>query len=101
MILEPLYDNVILKIKEVEKEQTLGNGLVYANEALSQVRDDKGEVIAVGHGRLSTNGEIVELKVKAGDKVLFNKFAGTEMEIDNEKYLIIKESDILAIMKSE
>lgn len=101
MILEPLYDNVILKIKEVEKEQTLGNGLVYSNEALSQTRDDKGEVIAVGHGRLSTNGEIVELKVKAGDRVLFNKFAGTEMNIDNEKYLIIKESDILAIMKSE
>lgn len=98
MILEPLYDNVILKIKQTEQEQVLANGLVYKNEALAQVRDDKGEVVAVGHGRLTTNGEIVELKVKPGDKVIYNKFAGTEMQIENENYLIIKESDILVIM---
>ena len=63
------------------------------------LRQDIGEVIAVGDGRVLNNGEVLPFSVKVGEKVLYNKYAGSEVILDTEKYLIIKETDILAIVK--
>lgn len=100
MILEPIGDNIVLKIDIKEKEETTSSGFILLNEGTEQsLRKDMGEVIAVGEGRILNNGNLLPLKVKVGEKVIYNKYAGTEIIFGKEKYLIIKESDILVIVK--
>lgn len=100
MILEPIGDNIILKIELKAKEESTASGIVMLNSGTEQsLRTDIGEVIAVGEGRVLNNGQLLPLRVKIKDKVLYNKYAGTEVICNNEKYLIIKECDILAITK--
>lgn len=100
MILQPIGDNLIIKIKDKEKEEVTSSGLILLNQGTQQsLRQDIGEVIALGEGRVLNNGEILPFSVKKGEKVLYNKYAGSEVIIDTDKYLIIKETDILAIVK--
>ena len=100
MQLQPIYDNVVIKLPKQEKEVTTASGIVLATKRVeSQMRSDQGEVFAVGEGRITSDGTIIPLKVSVGDNVLFNRFAGTEIEIGEDKYLILKECDILMIMK--
>ena len=100
MTLQPIGDNLVIRIKDKEKEEITKNGLILLNQGTQQsLRQDIGEVIAVGDGRVLNNGEVLPFSVKVGEKVLYNKYAGSEVILDTEKYLIIKETDILAIVK--
>ncbi|MEG1494720.1 MAG: co-chaperone GroES [Bacilli bacterium] len=100
MILQPIGDNLIIKIKDKEKEEVTQSGLILLNQGTQQsLRTDVGEVIAVGEGRMLNNGQLLPLTAKTGEKVLYNKYAGTEVIVDTDKYLIIKETDILAVVK--
>jgi chaperonin GroES len=95
MKIQPLGDRVLVKPMEAE-EKTKG-GIVLPDTA--KEKPQQGEVVAVGKGKLLDNGEVKPLEVKVGDKVLYGKYAGTEVTIDGEEYLIIREDDILAIIK--
>lgn len=100
MNLQPIGDNLILKIEIKKKEEKTKEGLILLNEGTEQsLRTDVAEVIAIGEGRVLNNGQILKPTVKVGDRVIYNKFAGTEIIADEEKYLILKETDILAITK--
>ena len=103
MKLEPIGDNIIIELDEIKKskEKKLESGLIIpaANVADQEARQDMATVIAVGEGRLLNNGRLLPLRVKPGDRVLFNKYAGTQLIQDDKTYLILKECDILAIMR--
>jgi chaperonin GroES len=92
--LKPLGDRVIVKARE--KEEMTKSGIVLPDTASEKPQE--GSVLAVGPGRVLDNGKRVELDVKAGDKVLFAKYAGTEVKLDGEDYLVIREADLLAVV---
>ena len=94
MKIKPLGDRILLKPLEA-KEKTKG-GIVLPDTA--KEKPQEGKVIAVGRGKLSDDGKIQPLEVKDGDKVLYGKYAGTEIKIDDEEHLVIKEEDVLAII---
>jgi chaperonin GroES len=94
--LKPLYDKIVVKRQE-EQEQRTASGIIIPDTA--KEKPQIGEVVAVGEGKRLNNGEIAPLKVKVGDKVIFNKYAGTEVELDGEKYLIMSEDEVLAILE--
>ncbi|MCS7278011.1 MAG: co-chaperone GroES [Aquificaceae bacterium] len=94
--LRPLYDKIVVKRFE-EQEQRTASGIIIPDTA--KEKPQMGEVIAVGEGKLLQNGQQVPPKVKPGDKVVFNKYAGTEVEVDGEKYLIMSEDEVLAIVE--
>jgi len=95
MNLTPLNDRVIVKPKEaLEKSK----GGVYLPETASKEKPIEGVVISVGPGKTTENGTRVPLEVKKDQKVIFSKYSGTEIKIDDENYLILKEDDILAII---
>lgn len=93
-MIKPLGDRVVLKL--IEQEQRTESGIVLPDTA--KEKPQQGEVVAVGSGRILDNGQRVELEVNVGDKVIFSKYAGTEVKIDGEEYLIVNERDILAIL---
>lgn len=95
MNLSPLHDRVIIKPSQPE-ELTKG-GIIIPDTA--KEKPMQGEVIAVGPGKMTDDGKIIPLTVKVGDKVLYGKYSGTEVEINGEQFLIMRESDILAIIK--
>ena len=95
MKVQPLGDRVLVKPMEAE-EKTKG-GIVLPDTA--KEKPQQGEVTAVGQGKVLENGEVRPLDVKVGDKVLYGKYSGTEITIEGEEYLIIREDDILAIVK--
>jgi len=95
MEIKPLQDRVLVKRIE-EKEQVRG-GIIIPDTA--KEKPLQGEVIAVGSGRIKEDGSRQPLEVKKGDKVLFGKYAGTEVKIDGEEYLIMREEDILGIVE--
>jgi chaperonin GroES len=90
----PLGDRVIVRL--LEKEDKKKGGIIIPDTA--KERPQEGEVIAVGKGRRTNSGERIELEVKKGDRVLFAKYAGNEISIDDSKYLVMKEDEILAIL---
>ncbi len=92
-MLKPLEDRVVVK-PSTEEERTRG-GIVLPDTA--KERPQEGEVIAVGPGKLLDSGERAPMDVKPGDKVIFAKYGGTEIKIDGEEYMILRQSDILAI----
>ena len=92
--LRPLGDRVL--IEPIEQEEVTASGLYIPDTA--KEKPQQGNVLAVGEGRRDEDGERIEMDVKVGDKVLFSKYAGTEIKIDGKKLLIMKESDILAII---
>lgn len=100
MQLQPVGDNIILKIEIKQKEEKTKGGVVLLNEGTEQsLRTEIASVVATGEGRILNDGKMIPLTVKTGDKVIYNKFAGTEINADGEKYLILKETDILAKIK--
>ena len=100
MRLQPVGDNIILKIEIKKKEEKTQGGLIVLNEGTEQsLRTDIAEVIAIGEGRVLNDGRVLAPSVSVGDKVIYNKFAGTEVNVDGEKYLILKETDILVKIK--
>jgi len=95
MKIKPLYDRILIKRIE-EKEQVKG-GIIIPDTAKEKPME--GKVIAVGPGRLDENGKRIPMEVKAGDKVLVGKYAGTEIKIDNVEHVILREDDILGIIQ--
>lgn len=99
MNLKPVGDNLILQIEVKKREEKTASGIFIPTSGTQQsLRQDVGVVVAVGEGRRLNNGTLIAPCVKEGDKVLFNKYAGTEINQEEEKYLILKETDILAII---
>ena len=94
--IRPLNDRII--VRRVEEQEQLRGGLYIPDSA--KEKPQEGEVIAVGQGRILNNGERVALDVKAGDKVLFGKYAGTEIKLDGEEYLILREDDVLGVIEA-
>ena len=90
----PLADRVVVRALE-EAEQMRG-GLYIPDTA--KEKPQQGEVMAVGPGKLSDEGKRIDMELKVGDKVLYGKYSGTEVTVDNEQYLILRESDVLAIV---
>ena len=95
MKLRPLHDRVIVKRLE-EEEKTVG-GIIIPDTA--KEKPQQARVVAVGKGRTLENGQVHPLTVKEGDRVLFGKYAGTEIKIDGDEHLIMREDDILAIIE--
>ncbi len=93
--LKPLGDRLV--IEPIEQEETTASGLVLPETA--KEKPQQGMVIAVGPGRRDDDGKRVEMDVSMGDKVLYAKYAGTEIKIDGQKLLILKETDVLAIVQ--
>lgn len=95
MNLKPLGDRLVVEPKE--REEVTPSGLVLPETA--KEKPQEGEVLAVGPGRRDDNGKRIEMDVTVGDKVLYAKYGGTEVKIDGKKLLILKESDVLAILE--
>ena len=93
--LKPLGDRVIVKARE--KEEMTKSGIVLPDTA--REKPQEGEILAVGPGKILDNGKRTTLEVSVGQKVLFAKYAGTEVKIDDEEYLILRESDIMGIVE--
>jgi chaperonin GroES len=93
MNIRPLHDRVV--VKRLEEEKTSPGGIVIPDTA--KEKPIKGEIVAVGTGKLLDNGEARPLAVKVGDKILFGKYAGSEVKIDGSEYLILREDDIMGV----
>lgn len=98
MILEAINDNVIVKLPQLENEIKSNGGIILGKND-NAAKPDRGTVVAVGKGRITSDGKLIELTVKEGDNIIFNRFAGTEIMQGEDKFLIIKETDILARVK--
>ncbi len=94
MSIRPLHDRVI--VRRMEEEKTSAGGIVLPDSATE--KPSTGEIIAVGNGRVNESGDVRPLDVKVGDKVLFGKYAGTEIKNDGEDLLVMREDDIVAII---
>ncbi|AKH18731.1 co-chaperone GroES [Sphingomonas koreensis] len=97
MHFRPLHDRVA--VRRIEAEEKTAGGIIIPDTA--KEKPQEGEVVAVGPGARDETGKLVELSVKAGDRVLFGKWSGSEVKIDGEELLIMKESDILGIVETE
>lgn len=95
MALRPLHDRVL--VKRLESEAKTAGGIILPDTA--QEKPSEGEVVAAGNGTKAEDGTVTALDVKAGDKVLFGKWSGTEVKVDGEDLLIMKESDIMGIIE--
>ena len=96
MNIRPLQDRLV--VKRTEEERTSAGGIVIPDSATE--KPARGEVLAVGNGKVSENGNVRPLDVKAGDQVLFGKYAGTEIKVDGEEVLIMREDDILGVIEA-
>ena len=96
MKIRPLHDRVV--IRRMEEERTSPGGIVLPDNATE--KPVRGEVIAVGNGKILDSGEVRALDVKVGDKVLFGKYSGTEVKIDGEEVLVMREEDIMGVLES-
>lgn len=95
MNLRPLQDRIL--VKRVEEETTTKGGIIIPDTA--KEKPAEGEVVAVGQGKLDDDGDRIALEVKVGDRILFGKYSGTEVKIDGEEYLIMREDDVLGVIE--
>ena len=96
MKVRPLHDRILVKRIDDQKEVKKGNIIIPDS---AKEKPQEGEVVAVGNGKVLEDGGKLDLEVKAGDRILFGKYAGTEVKIEDQDYLIMREDDILAIIK--
>ena len=95
MNIRPLHDRVV--VKRVEEDKTSAGGIVIPDSATE--KPIEGKVVAVGNGKILESGEVRKLDVKKGDKILFGKYSGTEVKVDGEEYLVMREDDIMGIIE--
>ena len=95
MNIRPLHDRVV--VRRMEEERTSAGGIVIPDSATE--KPIQGQVIAVGNGKILDNGEVRPLDVKVGDKVLFGKYSGTEVKLDGNDYLVMREEDIMGVIE--
>lgn len=96
MKLRPLHDRVI--VKRMEEERVSAGGIVIPDSATE--KPIRGEVLAVGNGKILENGEKRKLDIEVGDKILFGKYSGTEVKVEGEELLVMREEDIMAVVES-
>jgi chaperonin GroES len=96
MKFRPLYDRIL--VERVESEEITKGGIILPDSA--KEKPQQGKVIAVGHGKRLEDGKLVPLEVKAGDTILFGKYSGSEIKIEGNEYLIMKEDDVLGLIES-
>jgi chaperonin GroES len=94
-LLKPLGDRVVIEL--VESEEKTASGIVLPDSA--KEKPQEGKIVAVGSGRVLENGERIALEVSAGDRIIFSKYSGTEVKYDGKEYLILRDSDILAVVE--
>ena len=92
--IRPLHDRLL--VKRIEEKETVKGGIIIPDTA--KEKPQRGEILAVGNGKILDNGTKVTLDVKVGDKILFGKYTGTEIKIDGEEVLILREDEVLAIV---
>ena len=97
MKFNPLHDRIL--IKRIEEKETVKGGIIIPDSA--KEKPQEGEVVAVGNGKKTEEGKIIPLDVKAGDRILFGKYSGTEIKIDNEEFLILKEEEVLGVVEGK
>ncbi len=95
--LTPLHDRVV--VRRIEEGETIRGGIIIPDSA--KEKPQEGEIIAVGKGKSNDEGKVFPLDVKAGDRVLFGKYSGTEIKIDGEDFLIMREEEILGILSKK
>lgn len=95
MKIRPLHDRVI--VRRLEEERKTAGGIVIPDTAAE--KPSRGEVIAVGNGKILDNGDVRPLDVKVGNKVLFGKYSGTEVKVDGEELVVMREDDIMAVLE--
>ncbi len=95
MNIRPLHDRVL--VRRLEEEKTSPGGIVIPDSATE--KPIQGEVIAVGNGKILDNGEVRALDIKKGEKILFGKYAGTEVKLDGEEYLVLREDDVMGVVE--
>jgi chaperonin GroES len=93
--IRPLHDRIL--VERLEEQEVKRGGIIIPDTA--KEKPQEGKVIAVGNGKVSDEGKKIPLDVKAGDKILFGKYSGSEVKIDDEEYLIMREEDVLAIIE--
>ena len=94
MNIRPLYDRIV--VKRIEEQETKVGGLFIPDSA--KEKPQEGEVVAVGHGKRLENGTLVPLDVKAGDRILFGKYSGSDITLDGEEFMIMREDEILGVL---
>jgi len=97
MSVRPLHDRVL--VKRVKSEEKTKGGIIIPDTA--KEKPIEGEVVAVGNGRVQKDGSVQALEVKAGDRILFGKYSGTEVKLEGEDHLILREDDILAVLEGK
>ncbi|MHC4493155.1 MAG: co-chaperone GroES [Planctomycetota bacterium] len=95
MKIRPLQDRIL--VKRIEEEETTKGGIIIPDTA--KEKPQEGKIIAVGNGKILEDGKVQPLDVKKGDRVLFSKYAGTEINLDGEEHLIIREDDVLGVVQ--
>jgi chaperonin GroES len=96
MKVKPLHDRIL--IRRVEEKETIKGGIIIPDTA--KEKPQEGEVIAVGGGKKTEEGKVIPLDVKAGDRILFGKYSGTEIKVEEQEYLIIREDEVLGIIEA-
>jgi len=94
MTVRPLNDRIL--IKRIEEKETVKGGIIIPDSA--KEKPQEGEVVAVGNGKKTEEGKVIPLDVKKGDRILFGKYGGTEIKIEGEEYLILREDEVLGII---
>ena len=94
MKIRPLYDRIV--VKRIDEQEMTRSGIIIPDSA--QEKPQEAEVMAVGHGKRLEDGSLVALDVKVGDRILFGKYSGNEIRVDNEDYLIMREDDVLGVL---
>lgn len=94
MKIRPLYDRLV--VQRIEESETMRNGIIIPDSA--KEKPQEGKVIAAGNGKRGEDGKVTPLDVKAGDRILFGKYAGNEIKLDGEEYLIIREDEVLGVL---
>ncbi|MGD0126778.1 MAG: co-chaperone GroES [Terriglobia bacterium] len=97
MNFRPLHDRIL--IKRIEEKESVKGGIIIPDTA--KEKPQEGEVVAVGHGKKSEEGNVIALDVKAGDRILFGKYSGAEIKLDGQEYLILREEEVLGIIEGK
>jgi chaperonin GroES len=97
MKFKPLHDRIL--VKRIEEKEAVKGGIIIPDSA--KEKPQEGEVVAVGNGKRTEDGKIIPLDVKAGDRILLGKYSGTEIKIDDEEYLILKEEEVLGVVEGK
>jgi len=96
MNVRPLHDRIL--IKRIEEKETVKGGIIIPDTA--KEKPQEGEVVAVGNGKKTEDGKVIPLDVKKGDRILFGKYSGTEIKIDDQEYLILREDEVLGVLEA-